>query len=122
MTFVNMFFSFKGRIGRLTYLGSSLALLAIELVGVFLMDRVQQNLNAINSGSIVLFQIAGYAFLIMIVWSFLAITIKRWHDRDKSGWWIFIGLIPIIGPLWVTIELIFLAGTSGPNKYGQRAY
>ena len=28
------------------------------------------------------------------------VYIKRFHDRDKSGWWVLIGLIPLIGPLW----------------------
>jgi len=29
------------------------------------------------------------------------VYIKRFHDRDKSGWWVLIGLIPLIGPLAV---------------------
>jgi uncharacterized membrane protein YhaH (DUF805 family) len=46
------------------------------------------------------------------------IYIKRFHDRDKSGWWVLIGLVPIIGALWLLIELGFLAGTPGPNRFG----
>ena len=34
------------------------------------------------------------------------------------GWWVLIGLIPIIGALWLLIELGFLKGTDGPNRYG----
>jgi len=49
----------------------------------------------------------------------MVIQIRRWHDRDKSGWWVFIGFIPIIGPLWTLIELGFLPGTPGPNHYGE---
>ncbi|TGR16409.1 DUF805 domain-containing protein, partial [Mesorhizobium sp. M8A.F.Ca.ET.197.01.1.1] len=43
---------------------------------------------------------------------------KRWHDRNKSGWWTLIGLIPIIGGIWLLIELGILEGTRGANQYG----
>ena len=46
------------------------------------------------------------------------VHIKRFHDRDKSGWWVLIGLIPIIGAIWLLIELGFLKGTPGPNRFG----
>jgi len=44
--------------------------------------------------------------------------IKRWHDRGKPGNWCLISFIPVIGWLWVVIELGFLRGTEGPNGYG----
>ena len=48
----------------------------------------------------------------------IIVHIKRFHDRDKSGWWVLIALIPIIGAIWLLIELGFLKGTSGPNRFG----
>jgi uncharacterized membrane protein YhaH (DUF805 family) len=48
----------------------------------------------------------------------ILVDIKRWHDRDKSGWWMLIALIAIIGSIWFLIELGFLAGTPGPNRFG----
>ena len=51
-------------------------------------------------------------------WLMFAISIKRWHDRDKSGWWVLIGFIPIIGAIWALVETGFLEGTQGPNQYG----
>lgn len=48
----------------------------------------------------------------------IMVHIKRFHDRDKSGWWVLIGIIPIIGGLWLLIELGFLSGTPGSNRYG----
>ena len=48
----------------------------------------------------------------------IIVQIKRWHDRDKSGWWVLINLVPCIGPFWALIECGFLRGTPGPNKYG----
>jgi uncharacterized membrane protein YhaH (DUF805 family) len=47
----------------------------------------------------------------------LAVTIRRLHDLDKSGWFIFLGLIPLVGPI---ILLVFYCteGTRGPNRFG----
>ncbi|MXU66357.1 DUF805 domain-containing protein [Oceanomicrobium pacificus] len=47
----------------------------------------------------------------------LAVGVRRLHDTDKSGWWILIGLIPIIGFL---VLLYFYAqkGTEGENRFG----
>jgi uncharacterized membrane protein YhaH (DUF805 family) len=48
----------------------------------------------------------------------ILVDIKRWHDRDKSGWWMLITLVPIIGSIWLLIELGFLKGIPGPNRFG----
>ena len=48
----------------------------------------------------------------------ILVDIKRWHDRDKSGWWVLILFVPIIGAIWFLIELGFLPGTPGPNRFG----
>lgn len=48
----------------------------------------------------------------------LAVGVKRWHDRDKSGWWMLILLIPLIGAIWYLIACGILKGTDGPNRYG----
>lgn len=54
---------------------------------------------------------------IAMIWCGLAIQVKRWHDRGKSGWWVLINLIPVIG-LWSLIECGFFRGTEGDNEYG----
>src|ERR1700738_2225974 len=48
----------------------------------------------------------------------LAVGIKRFHDRNKTGVWILIIFVPVIGGLWYLIECGFLRGTAGPNDYG----
>ncbi len=55
------------------------------------------------------------------LWMQLAVLVKRWHDRDKSGWMVLLILIPIVnivGVIWTFIECGCLDGTLGPNKYG----
>jgi len=47
----------------------------------------------------------------------LAVGIRRLHDRDQTGWWILLGLIPVIG--WIILIVWFcMRGTVGPNRFG----
>ena len=56
-------------------------------------------------------------FSLGILLPYLAVTVRRLHDIGKSGWWYFIGLIPIIGGIWL-IVLLATAGEPGDNQYG----
>jgi uncharacterized membrane protein YhaH (DUF805 family) len=47
----------------------------------------------------------------------LAVLVRRLHDTDRSGWWFFIVLIPIVGGLVLFIFLV-LEGTRGENRFG----
>ena len=47
----------------------------------------------------------------------LGVVVRRLHDVDKSGWFILIALIPIIGSIWLLV-LFCTEGTKGTNKYG----
>lgn len=60
----------------------------------------------------------GLAF-ILYFWLSVSVTVRRFHDRGKSGSWIFLNLIPYIGAIWVLIDCGFLPGTNGPNSYGE---
>ena len=52
------------------------------------------------------------------IWSFIAMSVKRLHDRDLSAWYLLIGVLPIIGPLILLVVMGFLKGTIGTNSYG----
>lgn len=47
----------------------------------------------------------------------IAVSVRRMHDLGKSGWWIFIALIPLIGII-LLIYWFVSRGTEGPNEYG----
>jgi uncharacterized membrane protein YhaH (DUF805 family) len=47
----------------------------------------------------------------------LAVTIRRLHDTDRSGWAILFGLIPIIGG-FMLLYFYVQDGTEGPNRFG----
>ena len=55
---------------------------------------------------------------LLILWPAICLYAKRWHDRGKSGWWSLITFVPIIGSIWLLVELGFLRGTEGPNRFG----
>jgi len=60
----------------------------------------------------------GLAYLAFGIWSGICVGIKRYHDRDKSGWWLLIQLVPVIGSVWYFVESFCLSGTPGPNRFG----
>jgi len=47
----------------------------------------------------------------------LALTIRRLHDTDRSGWWLLISLIPLLGGLVLFVFMV-LPGTAGSNRFG----
>ncbi len=65
-----------------------------------------------------MFEDINYYFNLGFAWPSLAIVVKRWHDRNKSGFWSLIYAIPVVGLVWGFVENGFLPGTKGENKYG----
>lgn len=104
-------FSFEGRIPRRVYWAATLATTAIFYLIIF----VVMGLAGPESDFV------GIAMLVCVIpmfWISLAVQIKRWHDRDKSGWWVLINLVPYIGGIWAFIEVGCLRGTIGKNQFG----
>lgn len=63
------------------------------------------------------FGLFGLVFALAIILPSLSVAIRRLHDTDRSGWWVCLGLIPLIGTI---ILLIWYAsdGTAGANRFG----
>ena len=59
------------------------------------------------------------AVIIYVIMFFvnLSLAVRRLHDTDKSGFWVLIGLIPIIGGI-VLLVFYLMPGTPGPNRHG----
>ena len=55
--------------------------------------------------------------LVSWLWAGLLVTIRRFHDQDRSGWFILVGAIPYVGGL-ITIAFMCVPGTVGPNRFG----
>jgi uncharacterized membrane protein YhaH (DUF805 family) len=112
------FFSFNKRINRSTFWTSTIVLFAVYFILVLL----DFGINAIYRGDITTINqirvIVAYIEIGIIFYSFLAISVKRMHDLNHSGFWILWILLPFIGLLWTFIELGFLKSSTEPNKYG----
>ncbi len=59
----------------------------------------------------------GLIYSLVVLIPTIAVTVRRLHDTDRSGWWILISLIPLVGGI---VLLVFMAidGTPGKNQYG----
>ncbi len=49
----------------------------------------------------------------------IAVGVRRLHDTDRSGWWILIGFVPVVGAL-VLLFFYVSAGTDGSNRFGPK--
>jgi len=62
----------------------------------------------------------GYIGLIVslaILLPSISVTVRRLHDRDRSGWWYWLFLIPIAGWIWLLVWYC-QRGTVGDNRFG----
>jgi uncharacterized membrane protein YhaH (DUF805 family) len=157
MSLGQILFSFGGRINRGKYWLAAVIyfvvwILASILFTLFIardvagvpdvgnMSTEQTTRMILNMGiGVVLF------FAVVLIPTFLstlAVSLKRLHDRNKSGWWLLLfwigpgvimgvqqsyqhiegswilGLIAVAIMIWAIVELGFLRGTAGPNQYG----
>ncbi len=107
MGMLQLMFSFHGRINRKIFWFATLVL----AIGFALADLMTESADDSTVG-------IGLIVMLILIWPSLAVQTKRWHDRDKSGWWNLICFVPLIGSFWVLIELGFLRGTPEENCYG----
>jgi len=63
-----------------------------------------------------LMAVLGLYWLAILIPS-IAVQVRRFHDQDKSGWFVLLGLIPFLGGL-VVLVFMLLEGTKGPNRFG----
>jgi uncharacterized membrane protein YhaH (DUF805 family) len=62
------------------------------------------------------FMIGGLIWLALLIPS-IAVTVRRLHDQDKSGWLVLLAFIPFVGGL-ILLVFMLLEGTRGPNRFG----
>ena len=109
-------FSYHGRIKRRTFWLAHLAVIGLFFLVVSVLALFQVS-GLFPATLIVVCMVVLYAFCFF---SQYAIAAKRWHDRNKSGWWSLISLIPLVN-FWMLIELGFLTGTDSANRFGPPA-
>ena len=110
MHMLMLFTSFRGRIGRQSYWLGNITLLVLGALSVLL----DMSVGTTDYG----FGIISSLTSIVLLYPSMALNTKRWHDRDKSGWWTLILLVPVFGGLWMSIQLGGLKGVGWENRYG----
>ena len=104
-----LYFDLRGRVSRRQFwLHGVLALIGVALVAHALLGIARVSADT-----------ADLAVNLLLLWPALAVSVKRWHDRDRSGWWVLLNLVPVIGWLWALIDNGFLRGTIGANRFGE---
>lgn len=122
MNWGNLLFSFNGRVGRKAFWLYLVAMIVVSVVVNVaavgpMVAAAQSNPEALSTMAM---PIWVWIVFIPLFWIGLAIQAKRWHDQDKSAWWILIGLVPFVGGLIVLVMCGFIAGTPGPNRFGDQ--
>lgn len=110
MDWQNLFLTNEGRIDRQPFWIGVIVIFVISIVAKIIIHIIFGHGSSFGH---LLEAIVALALL----YPSINIGIKRFHDRDKSGWWVLIVLIPVIGWIWYFIECGFLPGTDGPNRY-----
>lgn len=121
---LNLLFVFEGRAPRSEYWTMSVVLFGNSVVAwlaLLAIGYIFRQAEALQLAAPLLLGLV-LIYLLLAFIATLAITVRRFHDRNKSAWWLLIGLIPYLGALWMFIELGFLKGTKGPNRYGDDLY
>lgn len=62
--------------------------------------------------AIVSSKLSGLFSLVIFV-PFLAVTVRRLHDANRSGWWILSGFIPIVG--WIVLGFLLVQAGDAPH-------
>jgi uncharacterized membrane protein YhaH (DUF805 family) len=83
----------------------------------FLASFIISAVLSILGRATVVFSVLGFIYSLAVLVPSIAVGIRRLHDTARSGWWILIGLIPLVGFI---VLIVFWAtqGNPGANQYG----
>ena len=104
-TVLENYVTFSGRANRAQFWWFVLANFIISIV-----------LQLLGNAASIFTLVAGLYALAVLLPS-LAVAIRRLHDTNRSGWWILIALIPLVGII-ILIVFYATAGTAGENSHG----
>ena len=106
-----LLFSSQGRMCRAKYWIINLC------VGLLVLPIYLIKENDVSIGVL----IGMFLLAILLLWINIATNIKRYHDLGKSGWFVLLQLIPIVGYVFI-IYAAFFKGQEHDNKYGPNPY
>ena len=98
----------EGRASRAEFWWVELAQ-ALIIIAALIIDQI--------IGTMFIYIIAAIALILPSI----AVLVRRLHDTDRTGWWYWIQLLPLIG-LIVILVFTLTGGDEGDNKYGPNPY
>jgi uncharacterized membrane protein YhaH (DUF805 family) len=98
-------FSFRGRISRGNFWWKLILVLAVFMIASSLLVP---NFGATST----------WLLNPLALWAMCALTVRRLHDRNFSGRWLLIMLLPIGGAVWLLWQLAIRKGIDDPNRWG----
>lgn len=102
--------AFRGRASRAEYWQFTILTCVVVFVSLAIDSALVSGPNSRSH------PIAGLVVLAHVLPG-IAVSVRRLHDTDHSGWFLFINIIPVVGPI-VLLIWTCQAGTPGPNQYG----
>ena len=116
------YFDFSGRSRRKEYWMFVLLMVLVYMVLGGLMFATGMSVNPMTGepemgGAGMLFGGLLGIFVLGSIIPAIAVQVRRFHDQDKSGWFVLISFIPYIGGL-IVLVFMCLEGTKGPNRFG----
>lgn len=109
-TCLSQYVTFTGRARRSEYWYWLLAVVVAEIV-LSIFDTLIGTAYSSFTGGVI-----TTIFIVAIILPSLAVAIRRLHDTGRTGWWVLLGAIPVVG---LIVLLVFYAQDSGPdNEYG----
>jgi uncharacterized membrane protein YhaH (DUF805 family) len=109
---LNKYATFSGRARRSEYWWWYLFVTIVFVVAGALDQAIGLTYSDLTLGGGWLATIAGLVFLIPN----LAVGVRRLHDTGRTGWWLLIGLVPVIG--FVVLLYFFILDSENDNQYG----
>ena len=83
----------------------------------FLFNFIIGLVLAILEAIVPVIRFIGIIYGLGVLIPYLAVGVRRLHDTGRTGWWLLIGLIPIVGEIVLLIFFV-LDSQPGDNKYG----
>ena len=106
------FFSHKGRLNRRRYWVMSTVLLILSIAYFCLTLLMLKEAPSTFGWLMIAFGV------ILLIYISIMMNIKRIHDHDRKGHFLWLYLVPMANN-WLMIELLFVKGTNGPNRFGE---
>lgn len=101
---------FSGRAMRSEFWSFALVNFGISLVLAVVDAILGTNGNGLG--------VIGGLYSLAVFLPSIAVSIRRLHDTNRSGWWQLVSLVPVVGGL-VMLVLYLLSGTPGANRFGE---